>query len=117
MVLARFVHTDCPVPRRNLYIVQDKFKASSGWVENFKHRHDIRKGGLWDKNNGLAWAMAANAKYNEDGGGESSANALNPLGAPMTEEQEGNEGDYIGADYNIVGGDGSMGYGGDDVEE
>ncbi|KAG8969991.1 hypothetical protein FRC03_012444 [Tulasnella sp. 419] len=28
-------------------IGKDKFKASSGWVENFKHRHDIRKGGSW----------------------------------------------------------------------
>lgn len=25
-------------------ITTDKFKGSSGWVENFKHRHDIRRG-------------------------------------------------------------------------
>lgn len=27
---------------------EEKFKASSGWVENFKHRHGIRKG-LWNQ--------------------------------------------------------------------
>jgi len=31
---------------RYLGISDDKFKASSGWVENFKHRHGIR-GGMW----------------------------------------------------------------------
>lgn len=31
---------------KSLYIAEDKFKASSGWVENFKHRHGIR-GGKW----------------------------------------------------------------------
>lgn len=29
-----------------LRISEDKFKASSGWVENFKHRHGIRRG-VW----------------------------------------------------------------------
>ncbi|EGN92137.1 hypothetical protein SERLA73DRAFT_99702, partial [Serpula lacrymans var. lacrymans S7.3] len=31
---------------RNLQIPDERFKASSGWVENFKHRHGIRKG-VW----------------------------------------------------------------------
>ncbi|KAJ7601017.1 hypothetical protein C8J56DRAFT_730370, partial [Mycena floridula] len=31
---------------RDLRIPEDKFKASAGWVENFKHRHGIR-GGAW----------------------------------------------------------------------
>lgn len=31
---------------RELGIGDDKFKASSGWIENFKHRHGIRKG-VW----------------------------------------------------------------------
>jgi Tc5 transposase DNA-binding domain len=31
---------------RSLDISEEKFKASSGWVENFKHRHGIR-GGVW----------------------------------------------------------------------
>jgi hypothetical protein len=35
-------------------IADDKFKASSGWVENFKHRHHIRRG-VWY---GLAQATA-----------------------------------------------------------
>jgi hypothetical protein len=29
---------------RSFHITSDKFKGSSGWVENFKHRHDIRRG-------------------------------------------------------------------------
>jgi hypothetical protein len=29
---------------QKLRISEDKFKASSGWIENFKHRHGIRKG-------------------------------------------------------------------------
>jgi hypothetical protein len=31
---------------RDQGIGEDKFKASSGWVENFKHRHNIRRG-VW----------------------------------------------------------------------
>jgi hypothetical protein len=31
---------------KNLRISEEKFKASSGWVENFKHRHGIRRG-VW----------------------------------------------------------------------
>lgn len=31
---------------RSLQIPDERFKASSGWVENFKHRHNIRKG-VW----------------------------------------------------------------------
>lgn len=29
---------------KSFHITPDKFKGSSGWVENFKHRHDIRRG-------------------------------------------------------------------------
>jgi Tc5 transposase DNA-binding domain len=29
---------------KQLQILEDKFKASSGWVENFKHRYGIRRG-------------------------------------------------------------------------
>lgn len=31
---------------KDIGITEDKFKASSGWVENFKHRHNIRRGVL-----------------------------------------------------------------------
>ena len=34
---------------RNLGWPEERFKASSGWVENFKHRHGIRKG-IWHGN-------------------------------------------------------------------
>ncbi|KAF8809578.1 hypothetical protein BYT27DRAFT_7210187 [Phlegmacium glaucopus] len=29
---------------KSFHITPDKFKGSSGWVENFKHRHNIRRG-------------------------------------------------------------------------
>ena len=29
---------------KTFHITSDKFKGSPGWVENFKHRHDIRRG-------------------------------------------------------------------------
>jgi Tc5 transposase DNA-binding domain len=44
-----------------LCITEDKFKASSGWVENFKHRHGIR-GGVWHgegRNTKMARALGA----------------------------------------------------------
>ncbi|KZT27412.1 hypothetical protein NEOLEDRAFT_1130970 [Neolentinus lepideus HHB14362 ss-1] len=41
---------------RGMRISDDKFKASSGWVENFKHRHGIRKG-IWH-GDGRDWALA-----------------------------------------------------------
>jgi hypothetical protein len=46
---------------RCLEIPEDKFKASSGWVENFKHRHGIR-GGVWHgdgRNTRVARAVGA----------------------------------------------------------
>lgn len=46
---------------RDLGISEDKFKASSGWIENFKHRHGI-KGGAWmgdGKNTRTARALGA----------------------------------------------------------
>ncbi|KAG9011683.1 hypothetical protein FRB94_007916 [Tulasnella sp. JGI-2019a] len=93
-------------------IGKDKFKASSGWVENFKHRHDIRKGGLWDKTNGHAWAMSASAKYGE-GSGPSNINGLESFDPGHSHERDmGNEGegDYVGGGYSMVDGD-------DDAEE
>lgn len=36
---------------REMHIGEDKFKASAGWVENFKHRHGIKKG-IWIGRNG-----------------------------------------------------------------
>jgi hypothetical protein len=44
---------------RGMEIPEDKFKASSGWIENFKHRHGIRRG-VWHgdgKNTRAARAM------------------------------------------------------------
>lgn len=53
---------------RDLHIPDDKFKASSGWVENFKHRHGIR-GGVWQgvgKNSRVARALGAGALDDND---------------------------------------------------
>lgn len=44
-----------------LNISEEKFKASSGWIENFKHRHGIRAG-VWSgdgKNNSTARALGS----------------------------------------------------------
>jgi hypothetical protein len=35
---------------KSFHITSDKFKGSSGWVENFKHRHDIRRGEWFQAN-------------------------------------------------------------------
>jgi hypothetical protein len=42
---------------QKLRIGEDKFKASSGWIENFKHRHGIKKG-KWVGRGDLARAMS-----------------------------------------------------------
>ncbi|KAK7056712.1 hypothetical protein VNI00_002429 [Paramarasmius palmivorus] len=51
---------------REFQIPEDKFKASSGWVENFKHRHGIRNG-IWEgsgtgRGKALARAMGVGAE-------------------------------------------------------
>lgn len=98
---------------------QDKFKASSGWVENFKHRHDIRKGGLWDKTNGHAWAMSANAKFGESSGPSNSNGQASFESGHHHDHALGTEGeaDYTGAGYSMIDGDASMEYGDNDEEE
>jgi len=40
------IRTKAKETARSLQIPDERFKASSGWVENFKHRHNIRKG-VW----------------------------------------------------------------------
>ncbi|KAF8650150.1 hypothetical protein AX16_005385 [Volvariella volvacea WC 439] len=40
------IRTKAKEVAKNLEITEDRFKASSGWVENFKQRHGIR-GGSW----------------------------------------------------------------------
>jgi hypothetical protein len=63
---------------RNMHIPDDKFKASSGWVENFKHRQGIR-GGVWHgdgKNTKTARALGAGTF--DDGGPSMVLFPLNP---------------------------------------
>jgi len=63
-------------------IGKDKFKASSGWVENFKHRHDLRKGGLWDKPGSVSWAAAAAAaKYSQGSNDDANGHGVGSIGS------------------------------------
>lgn len=65
---------------RKLHISDEKFKASSGWVENFKHRHGIR-GGIWHgdgKNTRLARAMGTGTLEDSLKGHEDALSPLNP---------------------------------------
>lgn len=88
---------------------QDKFKASSGWVENFKHRHDLRKGGSWDRaSNAAVWANSA-AKYGVPGSTAADAAAANgQLGAPVPMSDEHNGG--VDGGYGVAYSVGSDGY-------
>ena len=60
----RVVLSDCLIRSkarevaRQMEISDDKFKASSGWVENFKNRHGIRKG-VWEGNGRNAQVIRA----------------------------------------------------------
>ncbi|KAG8994223.1 hypothetical protein FRB90_000505, partial [Tulasnella sp. 427] len=86
-------------------IGKDKFKASSGWVENFKHRHDLRKGGSWDRaSNAAAWANSA-AKYGVPGStaAEAAAAANGQLSAPvaMSDDHSGGAGTGYGVAYAL----------------
>lgn len=44
------IRTKAKEAAKMMNIGEDKFKASAGWVENFKHRHGIRKG-VWEGKN------------------------------------------------------------------
>lgn len=63
---------------RNLQIPEERFKASSGWVENFKHRHNIRKGVWLGHNKGLRAARGIGATHLRKGSNESALSPLNP---------------------------------------
>ncbi len=45
---------------RSFGMAPEKFKGSSGWIENFKHRHEIRRG-EWLKANRTALRQASTA--------------------------------------------------------
>ncbi|KIK24504.1 hypothetical protein PISMIDRAFT_98394 [Pisolithus microcarpus 441] len=63
---------------RNLQIPEERFKASSGWVENFKHRHNIRKGVWLGHTKGLRAARGIGATHLRKGSNESALSPLNP---------------------------------------
>ncbi|KAG9041853.1 hypothetical protein FS837_011649 [Tulasnella sp. UAMH 9824] len=87
-------------------IGKDKFKASSGWVENFKHRHDLRKGGSWDRaSNAAVWANSA-AKYGVPGSTAAEANGQLGAPVPMSDEHTGGVDGGYGVAYSV----GSDGY-------
>lgn len=63
---------------RNLQIPEERFKASSGWVENFKHRHNIRKGVWLGHNKGFRATRGIGATHLRKGSNESALSPLNP---------------------------------------
>ncbi|KAF9220967.1 CenpB-DNA-bind-domain-containing protein [Gyrodon lividus] len=63
---------------RNLQIPEERFKASSGWVENFKHRHNIRKGVWLGAHKTLRAARGVGATHLRKGSNESVLSPLNP---------------------------------------
>lgn len=64
---------------RDLNIGEDKFKASSGWVENFKHRHGIRAGVWSGEGKNTLTARAVGAGTLVDDGGDSPSSSMNHL--------------------------------------
>ncbi|KAH7921909.1 CenpB-DNA-bind-domain-containing protein [Leucogyrophana mollusca] len=77
------IRTKAKETARNLQIPDERFKASSGWVENFKHRHNIRKG-VWlgPSKNGRTGRGAVHDLRN---GNEGVLSPLNPAFEPRSE--------------------------------
>lgn len=63
---------------RNLQIPDERFKASSGWVENFKHRHNIRKGVWLGHGKALRPTRGIGGTHLRKGSNESVLSPLNP---------------------------------------
>ena len=63
---------------RSLQIPDERFKASSGWVENFKHRHNIRKGVWLGVHKSLRATRGVGATHLRKGSNESVLSPLNP---------------------------------------
>ena len=63
---------------RNLQIPDERFKASSGWVENFKHRHNIRKGVWLGGHKSLRAPRGVGVTHLRKGSNESVLSPLNP---------------------------------------
>ncbi|KIN92907.1 hypothetical protein M404DRAFT_172329 [Pisolithus tinctorius Marx 270] len=63
---------------RNLQIPEERFKASSGWVENFKHRHNIRKGVWLGYSKVLHPTRGIGATHLRKGSNENALSPLNP---------------------------------------
>ncbi|KAF8555216.1 hypothetical protein OG21DRAFT_1507888 [Imleria badia] len=63
---------------RSLQIPDERFKASSGWVENFKHRHNIRKGVWLGAHKSIRATRGVGATHLRKGSNESVLSPLNP---------------------------------------
>ena len=63
---------------RSLQIPDERFKASSGWVENFKHRHNIRKGVWLGAHKSLRATRGVGATHLRKSSNESVLSPLNP---------------------------------------
>ncbi|KAF9242582.1 hypothetical protein BU15DRAFT_72698 [Melanogaster broomeanus] len=76
---------------RNLQIPDERFKASSGWVENFKHRHNIRKGVWLGAHKTLRATRGVGATHLRKGSNESVLSPLNPAFESRSEALAGRD--------------------------
>ncbi|RDB17905.1 hypothetical protein Hypma_000880 [Hypsizygus marmoreus] len=79
------IRTKAKETARMLHISEEKFKASSGWVENFKSRHGIRAG-IWAG----ASKASSSARVLIDSTGDSILSPLNPAFGGRSEGGEMN---------------------------
>ncbi|KDQ20826.1 hypothetical protein BOTBODRAFT_169540 [Botryobasidium botryosum FD-172 SS1] len=77
---------------RSLGIGDDKFKASSGWVENFKHRNSIRRGTQWLRPEQLPQPVemdsSSGSNASVSGNGSSGSEQGSTLGTPPEAHKE-----------------------------
>lgn len=81
---------------QKLHIPEERFKASSGWIENFKHRHEVR-GGKWVKGEKM---IAANR--NDNPGALPSGPCAVPLPKHSYNEPMGDLPSHISPDNEFV---------------
>ncbi|KAG2070402.1 CenpB-DNA-bind-domain-containing protein [Suillus decipiens] len=86
------IRTKAKETARSLQIPDERFKASSGWVENFKHRHNIRKG-VWQGHEKVLRASRGHAGIQEHrrGATDTVLSPLNPAFEGRSEVTNGRD--------------------------
>lgn len=86
------IRTKAKETARSLQIPDERFKASSGWVENFKHRHNIRKG-VWQGHEKVLRASRglAGAQEHRRGATDTVLSPLNPAFEGRSEVANGHD--------------------------